>query len=146
MNTGAEPFFSVIIPTFNRAQRVAKAVQSTLGQSFSNFEVIVVDDGSTDNTSELLSQLFSMDKRVRFFQKTNEERSIARNYGASQARGRYLNFLDSDDFLYADHLATAYRLLLQNDFPEWSVLGCEIIDEGNVVRIASSLTTQFLRD
>jgi glycosyltransferase involved in cell wall biosynthesis len=129
INKGADPFFSIIIPTFNRAQRVVNAVLSVLTQTFADFEVIVVDDGSTDNTRELVAQLFAKDQRVRYFLKVNEERSIARNYGVSSARGRYVNFLDSDDFLYPHHLSTGYSLLERNNFPEWSALGAEIVDD-----------------
>lgn len=111
-----QPFFSIVLPTFNRSKFLAKAIQSVLDQSFDNFELIVVDDGSTDNTSEVVARF--TDQRIRYFFKVNEERSIARNYGIDRAKGRYINFLDSDDFFYPEHLATAFENLFQRQFPE----------------------------
>src|SRR5690606_19178199 len=77
-----------------------------------NFEVIVVDDGSEDNTVDVVKQY--SDERVKYFRIKNSERGAARNFGANQAQGEYLNFLDSDDFLYEEHLLTAFKVI--NDF------------------------------
>jgi glycosyltransferase involved in cell wall biosynthesis len=118
------PFFSVIIPTFNRAHQISRALASVLNQQFKDFEVIVVDDGSTDNTDSVVAAF--QDKRVRYFKKRNEERSIARNFGIKQAKGKYINFLDSDDVVYPNHLQTAYELLQRNYFPELGHLGYQI--------------------
>jgi glycosyltransferase involved in cell wall biosynthesis len=95
--------FSVIIPTYNRSHIIAGTIASVLAQTYSSLEVIVVDDGSTDNTKERVAQI--TDPRVKYFYKNNEERSIARNYGAGKASGEYLIFLDSDDRFKNDHLA-----------------------------------------
>ena len=89
------PVVSVIIPTFNRWPMVVDAVESVLAQSYSDFELIVVDDGSTDDTPNELSKLGS---RLRFFPKARCGVAAARNFGVSQALGRYCAFLDSDDF------------------------------------------------
>lgn len=88
--------FSVVIPSFNRAYCLSRAIESVLEQSFSNFELIVVDDGSTDETEELVSS-YLVDSRVRYFKTENQGVSRARNFGVEQARGEYLAFLDSDD-------------------------------------------------
>jgi len=101
--------FSVIIPTYNRAGFIRKTIQSVLDQSFGNFEIIVVDDGSTDNTEELLQSID--DERLIYFRKTNEERAVARNTGAKRSRGTYVTFLDSDDLLYPEHLETAWKTI-----------------------------------
>jgi glycosyltransferase involved in cell wall biosynthesis len=89
------PTVSVIIPTYNRAFMLKEAIQSVLDQTYSDYEVIVVDDGSTDNTREVVNAL--SDKRVRYVFQENRERSAARNHALSLARGRYIAFLDSDD-------------------------------------------------
>jgi glycosyltransferase involved in cell wall biosynthesis len=85
---------SVVIPTFNRAQLCKKAVESALSQTYREIEVIVVDDGSTDNTREIVS---SLDPRVRFLCQKNSGVSAARNLGIQSARGEFIAFLDSDD-------------------------------------------------
>ena len=88
------PVVSVIIPTFNRWPLVGEAVESVLAQSYSDFELIVVDDGSTDETQKELEKFGS---RLRFFAKAREGVAAARNFGVSRAAGRYVAFLDSDD-------------------------------------------------
>jgi len=88
------PLVSVIIPTYNRAWILKEAVDSVLTQEFGNFELIVVDDGSTDATAELLA---AYGDRVRVLRQTNRGVSAARNAGLAAARGKLIAFLDSDD-------------------------------------------------
>lgn len=101
------PFFSVIIPTYNRAPLLKNLLELFTKQSFSDFEVIVVDDGG-DDESEAVVAAFS-DKRFHYFRKTNGGVSSARNFGIAQAKGQYINFFDSDDLAYANHLSEAQR-------------------------------------
>lgn len=124
------PFFSIVIPCYNRASMVLLAVRSVLAQTFTSFELIIVDDGGTDNTREVVEGF--EDSRIRYFYKTNEERSIARNYGISKAVGAYINFLDSDDFFYPHHLQTAYDFLQTHASPIFHS-GFEIRDDNNVL-------------
>jgi GT2 family glycosyltransferase len=88
------PVVTVVIPTFNRWPLVGEAVESVFTQSYSDFELIVVDDGSTDETQKELAKFRS---RLRFFLKAREGVAAARNFGVSRAVGRYVAFLDSDD-------------------------------------------------
>jgi len=108
--------FSIITPTYNRADKIGVAIQSVLRQDYQNFELIIVDDGSTDNTKEVV-QNFD-DPRILYFKKKNEERNIARNYGIAKANGQYIGFLDSDDFLYNHHLQQAHNFILEKKYPE----------------------------
>lgn len=101
--------FSIIIPTYNRAELIEAAVRSVLNQSFTEFELIIVDDGSTDNTNQLIKNM--SDKRIKYFWKKNEERGAARNFGVQKASGEYINFLDSDDILYSNHLMEAAKII-----------------------------------
>lgn len=94
-----KPFVSVIIPTFNRARYVGETVESVLAQSYENIEVIVIDDGSTDNTSEVVSRYVP---RVRYVWQENAERGASRNHGLRLASGELISFLDSDDLWLAD--------------------------------------------
>ena len=103
------PLFSLIIPTYNRVKLIGKTIESALKQSFTNFEIIVVDDGSTDNTEELVNSYD--DVRIRYFKKANEERAVARNFGANKAQGEFVYFLDSDDVIYPTHLEEARKYI-----------------------------------
>jgi glycosyltransferase involved in cell wall biosynthesis len=102
-------FFSLVVPTYNRAHLIGATLQSLLAQTEPSFELIVVDDGSTDNT-EAVVRGFS-DPRLRYFRKANGERGAARNFGTAQSCGQYLNFFDSDDLAYPNHLAEAKRVI-----------------------------------
>ena len=102
----SSPVFSVIIPTFNRADLVLNAVISVLEQTFSNYEVVVVDDGSTDETRALLQPYAD---RIRYFYQENAGVSAARNRGIAESRGEYLAFLDSDDLFAPRMLEEAKR-------------------------------------
>jgi glycosyltransferase involved in cell wall biosynthesis len=102
------PFFSIIIPTYNRASLVPIAVQSVLNQTFSDFEIFVIDDGSTDNTKEVLAQ-FESDSRFKYIFQENAQESAARNHGLRLAQGKYACFLDSDDYFLPNHLEILKR-------------------------------------
>ncbi len=95
MNT---PEVSVIVPTYNRAHLVARAVDSVLGQTYRPCHVILVDDGSTDGTADLISRRYAHEPRVHYVHQRNRGVSAARNTALEQATGDYLAFLDSDDF------------------------------------------------
>lgn len=94
------PLVSIIIPVYNSSAYVVEAVQSALRQTYSQIEVIVVDDGSSDNSLRLLEDI--KDERLRLFSQMNQGACVARNRGLAEARGEYVKFLDSDDILYPD--------------------------------------------
>jgi glycosyltransferase involved in cell wall biosynthesis len=104
------PFFSIIIPTYNRANLIGATLHSVLAQEFAHFEVLVVDDGSRDTTAAVV-QSFT-DDRLHYLPKINEERGAARNYGLVRAHGEYALFLDSDDLLHTNHLRTLYVAIM----------------------------------
>ena len=95
------PFVSVVIPTYNRAECIKEAIDSVLNQSFQDFELIVVDDGSTDNTHEIVGAYGS---RVNYFKQENHGAAHARNSGVKVAKGEWVAFLDSDDLWKQDKL------------------------------------------
>lgn len=105
----AAPLFSVVIPVYNRASVLGHALRSVLAQSCQDFEIIVVDDGSTDDLKRIVDR--PSDPRIRFFRQNNRGGSAARNAGIDQARGRYIAFLDSDDEFLPHHLEAMKRLL-----------------------------------
>jgi glycosyltransferase involved in cell wall biosynthesis len=101
------PFFSIVIPTFNRAKFIDATLRSILSQTYPHYEIIVVDNCSTDNTLEVL-QPFIRAGQIRFIQHDqNYERACSRNTGMNAARGDFLTLLDSDDFMYPNNLADA---------------------------------------
>jgi len=115
--TLSNPFFSIIIPAYNRAYILPETIRSIQEQSFENWEVIVVDDGSKDNTHELVESLSIEDKRIRYVYQSNAERSVARNNGADHALGNYLMFLDSDDKYAAGHLEKLHAFIIEKQKP-----------------------------
>jgi glycosyltransferase involved in cell wall biosynthesis len=96
------PLISVILPVYNRARWVARAIESVLSQTYQNFELLVIDDGSTDDTPQVLA---SYGSRLRVLKQAHAGAEAARNLGLEQARGEFVAFIDSDDLWYADRLS-----------------------------------------
>lgn len=105
------PLVSVIVPTFNRAGMLDKAVQSVLAQNFKNFELIVVDDGSNDMTREIMDGYRG---QTRYFFKENGGVASARNYGLKKASGELIAWLDDDDFFFPDKLGKQVEYFKKN--------------------------------
>lgn len=105
---------SVIIPMYNCEKYIRQCVESVLKQSYENLEVIVVDDGSTDDGGKLCDEIFAQNQRVKVFHKENGGISSARNYGIDRANGAYLFFLDSDDYLEDGGLEALYEAAKSN--------------------------------
>ncbi|RNI25754.1 glycosyltransferase [Rufibacter latericius] len=126
-----KPFFSIVIPTYNRASIISKTIKSVLSQSFTNFEVLIIDDGSTDNTEEVVAG-FS-DQRIVYFKKNNAERGAARNFGVNRALGEYIFFLDSDDILFNNHLENAFLNISNYNNPGFFYSRYALIDEAGKI-------------
>src|SRR6188768_3957272 len=107
-------FFSVIIPIYNRSHFLGETIDTVLAQTYPHFEIIIVDDGSTENIKKILDDKYSNEPRVKYFHKENEERGAARNFGLKQAKGDYAIFFDSDDFMKAHYLETLGKIISQN--------------------------------
>lgn len=110
------PFFSIVIPTYNRAHLIVPTIQSVLDQDFPDFEILIIDDGSTDDTEEVIETVFGHHEKIYYIRKKNEERSIARNTGFQLAKGEYVVFFDSDDLLLPHYLTTIYEAI--EKYPE----------------------------
>jgi glycosyltransferase involved in cell wall biosynthesis len=124
-------FFSIIIPTYNRAHLINDTIQSVLQQDYNDYELIIIDDGSNDLTGEVVSRIIeeNKDKRIFYYYKENGERAAARNYGLKKAKGDYVNFFDSDDVLYSDHLSEANRVISNSPHTEIFHLRYEVVNE-----------------
>lgn len=106
---------SIIVPVYNVEEYLKQCLDSILEQTFSNYEVILVNDGATDSSGQICLEYAEKDARIRYFEKENGGLSDARNYGIEQAQGEYLTFVDSDDFLDVSHLSILYNALVNND-------------------------------
>lgn len=105
------PIFSIIIPCYQQAKYLKECIDSLSAQTFTDFEILLIDDGSPDNTKEVALELSIVETRLQYFYKTNGGLSSARNFGIAHSKGTYLVFLDSDDSLKPDFLAAAYDKL-----------------------------------
>jgi glycosyltransferase involved in cell wall biosynthesis len=113
-----KPFFSIIIPAYNRADLLSETLVSIKNQSFTDWECIIVDDGSTDNTKEVIEEESKKDDRIRYIYQKNAERSAARNNGARNANGDFLCFLDSDDCFASNYLEELFQNIQKDGFQE----------------------------
>jgi len=98
----SRPFFSIILPTYNRASLLPRSIGSLIKQTYQDWELVVVDDGSTDNTQNVVKSF--NDPRIKYVYQNNSERSAARNKGIDNASGTWICFLDSDDEYQTNHL------------------------------------------
>ena len=116
--------FSIIIPTYNRADLIRKAIQSVIDQTYPHWELIIVDDGSTDHTKEVVESY--QNDQILYFWIENHRESYARNYGYDRCSGDFIRFLDSDDYLLPEYLEKYHQYIIQNK------IGTAIIACGNL--------------
>lgn len=120
---------SIITPTFNSEEFIAETIQSIQNQTYANWEMIVVDDGSWDETVSIIADFAKLDLRIQFFQlEKNSGTGIARNFALTKAKGRYIAFLDSDDLWKPEKLQKQIDFLLKNKLP-FTFSFYECIDE-----------------
>jgi glycosyltransferase involved in cell wall biosynthesis len=113
-----QPFFSIIVPLYNKENAIEKTLKSVFNQSFTDFEVVVINDGSTDKSEEKVNA-FS-DARLRLISTENKGVSQARNLGISESKGKLIAFLDADDYWFPTHLESFYQL--HKNFPDAGLL------------------------
>lgn len=104
-------FFSVIIPVYNKANFIAHTLQSVISQEFKDFEIILINDGSTDNSLDVIQKF--EDKRIKIFNQENQGASSARNLGVEKANSKWIALLDADDHWYSNHLLELYKCILK---------------------------------
>ena len=108
-----DPLVSIIVPVYNVKPYLNRCVDSLLGQSYQNMELLLVDDGSTDGSETLCDEYAAQDARVRVLHKKNGGLSDARNAGVDAAKGEYLSFVDGDDWVSPYYIENLYRALEQ---------------------------------
>lgn len=105
---------SVIIPAYNTEKYISKCLNSLVSQSLKDIEIIVIDDGSTDKTPDIIKEYANKDNRIRVITQTNQKQGAARNRGLEIAQGEYVTFVDADDWVSEEYLENMYNAILQN--------------------------------
>ncbi|MCB0193220.1 MAG: glycosyltransferase [Anaerolineae bacterium] len=123
------PKVSIITPNYNHAQYVGDAIRSVLAQDYQNFEMLIIDDGSTDNSREVVAQF--TDDRIKYIWQENKGLSAARNTGINIAKGELIGLLDADDIYETDFLSTLVSILTTNPELDGITCGYQFVDHGN---------------
>jgi len=119
--SGLKDLVSVVMPAYNSEKYISEAIESVIGQTYANWELIVVDDGSTDGTRRIVDRYIRDGGRIRYIHQKNSGPSAARNRGIEASNGRYIALLDSDDIWYVDKLEKQMNFLAAN--PGYVVYG-----------------------
>lgn len=115
MNGEKSPVISIIVPSYNEEKNISRCLDSIIGQNFQNFEVICVDDNSTDSTFEIITDYTLKDSRIKPFKNPGKGVSSARNFGIEKASGDYIGFVDSDDFIQPQMYEFLLRAIMENN-------------------------------
>ncbi len=134
-----EKFLSVIVPLYNKEMFIAEAIKSVLSQSHENFELIVVNDGSTDGSLEVVNSI--SDSRIKVLDQNNQGEGKARNSGIAAANSGLVTFLDADDAWFPDHLETI--VMLNKKYPEAGLLSTRIISSRDAKGSETKLSNKF---
>lgn len=126
-----EDLVSIVIPVYNVEKYLKKCIDSVINQSYKNIEIILVDDGSKDLSGQLCDEYASRDKRIKVIHKENGGLSDARNAGIDIANGKYITFIDSDDYVSLDYVEYLYRLLIDNN-ADISVCMYDVVAENKI--------------
>lgn len=129
----AESLLTIIVPVYNILEYLPRCVHSITAQTYKNLEILLVDDGSTDGTGELADRLAKEDERIKVIHKENGGSSSARNLAISQAKGEYLGFVDSDDFVEPDMYGRLYEGIVKYGTSIAQIGRDEIDAEGNLL-------------
>ncbi|CAM3645999.1 glycosyltransferase [Flavobacterium gelidilacus] len=144
---------SIIIPTYNRAHLINETLESIIGQKYSNWECIIVDDGSTDNTKEILKTYLLNDKRFKYFERPLDRLAggnAARNYGFEKSSGEFIQWFDSDDLMHEDLLGEKVAILIANPECDYCLSKMTAFKKRGNIRInikeTNIIATKFLED
>lgn len=135
----APPFFSIIIATFNRPELVVRAIQSVISQSFQDFEIQIIDDGSEKDYSSVI-QNYKNDKRVNYYKQPNAYLPSARNKGIELAKGEWICFLDDDDYYLKNHLEALKNLIIKNNFEKALYRTFSFFEDENNIRTSQPIS------
>ncbi len=133
----SQPLVSIIVPCYNVSKYIGTAIESVLAQTYSNWELLITDDASTDNTVDIINRYINQDARIHLYKlEKNFGAGIARNNSILQAKGRYIAFLDADDWWYPNKLDQQVQFMLSNGY-EFTFTAFEYADaELNVIGVS----------
>jgi len=115
MSGSKENIVSIIIPAYNAEKYLEETIASALASSYPHLEIIIVNDGSTDNTQQIITKITNQETKVKAYLQKNQGVSVARNFGISKASGTYILPLDADDLISEDYIEKAVKILIAND-------------------------------
>lgn len=137
VNSNNQAIISIIIPVYNVEPYLCECLDSVLSQSFTAWELLLIDDGSSDRSGSICDEYAQTDERIRVFHQKNQGQSVARNVGLDNMIGKYVTMVDSDDVLISrDYLRTLYDALIQND-AEMSLCRLAYFDNGTALPLMS---------
>ena len=116
---------SIIVPIYNKEKYLEKCLDSILGQTYRDLEIILVDDGSTDNSLAICQRYAEKDPRIKIYHKPNGGVSSARNLGLEKSTGKYISFVDPDDFIHSEFIERLEMMLVQSDA---EIAYCKMLD------------------
>lgn len=131
---GKEELISIIVPIYNVEKYLDRCINSIINQSYKNIEIILVNDGSTDNSLKICEKYKLIDDRVIIINKKNGGQSEARNFGINVAKGKYISFVDSDDLIHIDMYSILYSAIIKND-SDISICRYKKFNSNNIDRI-----------
>ncbi len=131
MNEQKQELISIVVPVYNIMDCLPRCVESICRQTYPNLEIILVDDGSDDGTEKMVDELGAADERIRVFHKPNGGSSSARNLGIRQAKGKYIGFVDSDDFIEPQMYEKLMECIRKEKVPVAQISRDEIDEQGN---------------
>lgn len=140
-----ENLISIIVPVYNIEEYLPRCIESILAQTYTNLELILVDDGSTDKSGEICDKYAKEDNRVRVHHKKNGGSSSARNMGIQLAKGQYLGFVDSDDYIEADMYKRMMEAVVSDGCNIVQVARDEIDDKGNLMQAICEMPKKTIR-
>lgn len=126
MRTNELPLISVIVPIYNVETYLPQCINSILESTYTNLEVILVDDGSTDNSNQICDEFKAKDSRCKVIHQINSGLSAARNMGLKEAKGEYISFIDGDDYISPIMLETLYQAIIKDDYSFSMVYGKQV--------------------
>jgi len=120
---------SIIVPVYNVEEYLPKCIESLIGQSYENIEILLIDDGSKDNSGNICKEFALVDSRIKVYHKKNGGLSDARNYGLKHSQGEYISFVDSDDYVHADFIYQLYTSIKDSDLALCDFMSFTYMDE-----------------
>lgn len=141
----AKSKISIIVPVYNVEKYLKKCVSSIINQTYKNLEIILIDDGSTDNSGKICDELAQKDERIIVIHKENEGVSATKNLGMQISTGEYVGFIDSDDYIANDYIADLYNNMIETD-SDVSIVGYNVVNEADMIMSSSVENNGFQAD